>query len=91
MLDRLKQTNRDRRAIDTESGGSEDDQGSGKRLPHRVRIARSATLVAFTFATGVLVGHGLPGGPGVADADSSLTGRPEFSTLEDTWELIHAQ
>jgi carboxyl-terminal processing protease len=40
---------------------------------------------------GVVTGGGFFGGTNEAVAESSLTGRPEFATLEQTWELIHEQ
>jgi carboxyl-terminal processing protease len=53
------------------------------------RPAMATAVVAGAFSLGLLVGHGLPGGDALAEA--SLTGRAEFSTLEETWELIHEQ
>jgi carboxyl-terminal processing protease len=44
-----------------------------------------------TFALGVVAGANGLGGTSDAVAESSLTGRPEFATLEETWELIHEQ
>ena len=41
------------------------------------------------FALGVVAGGNGLGGTSDAVAESSLTGRPEFATLEKTWELIH--
>lgn len=56
------------------------------RFAHRVALT---TAIAGAFGLGVLAGHGLPVGWGSAAAQTSLTGRPEFATLEKTWELIH--
>jgi carboxyl-terminal processing protease len=50
-----------------------------------------SVVVGGTFALGLLAGTGLSHGAGDAVAESSLTGRPEFATLEKTWELIHEQ
>jgi hypothetical protein len=49
----------------------------------------ATTAIAGAFGIGVLAGHGMPVGLGNASAESSLTGRAEFATLENTWELIH--
>lgn len=46
--------------------------------------------VAGAFALGVLVGGGMPGGD-EAVAESTLTGNATFTTLEETWEIIHDQ
>lgn len=54
------------------------------------RAACGATIVAGAFAIGVVTGQGLPGA-GDVTAESSLTGRPEFATLEETWDLIHSE
>lgn len=90
-MERLNETQTGQRASDPEPRVAALHERTAFRLHRRARIAGSATLVACTFATGVLVGHGWPGGTSTVEADSSLTGRPEFTTLEDTWELIHAQ
>jgi hypothetical protein len=50
-----------------------------------------SVVIGGTFALGLLAGTGLSHGAGDAVAESSLTGRPEFATLEKTWELIHEQ
>ena len=56
-----------------------------------VRPRVTAGLVAGALGFGVLIGSGLPGGIAGTLADDSLTGRPEFTTLERTWELIHSE
>ena len=56
-----------------------------------VRPRVTAGLVAGALGLGVLIGSGLPGGMASTLADDSLTGRPEFATLERTWELIHTE
>jgi carboxyl-terminal processing protease len=55
------------------------------------KTTATGLVVAGAFAFGVLVGNGLPGATGGVSAESSLTGRAEFATLEETWELIHSQ
>lgn len=60
-------------------------------LGRRGRASAAATVIAGTFALGVVAGAGFSGGTNEAVAESSLTGRPEFATLEETWELIHEQ
>lgn len=56
-----------------------------------VRPRVTAGLVAGAMGLGVLLGSGMPGGFASTLADDSLTGRPEFATLERTWELIHSE
>ncbi|MCA9880427.1 MAG: PDZ domain-containing protein [Thermomicrobiales bacterium] len=56
-----------------------------------VRPRVTAGLVAGALGLGVVIGSGLPGGIAGTLAEDSLTGRPEFVTLERTWELIHTQ
>src|SRR5688572_21915154 len=56
-------------------------------IPGRLKSGAVALAVAGAFSIGLIVGHGLPGEE--AAAQSSLTGRAEFATLEETWELIH--
>jgi len=56
-----------------------------------VRPRVTAGLVAGALGLGVLLGSGMPGGFASTLADDSLTGRPEFATLERTWELIHSE
>jgi carboxyl-terminal processing protease len=56
-----------------------------------VRPRVTAGLVAGALGLGVLIGSGMPGGLATSLADDSLTGRPEFETLERTWELIHTE
>lgn len=56
-----------------------------------VRPRVTTGLVAGALGFGVLIGSGLPGGLASTLADDSLTGRPEFETLERTWELIHSE
>jgi carboxyl-terminal processing protease len=51
----------------------------------------AAAVLTGTFALGVLTGSGFSGGVGAVLAESSLTDRPEFVTLETTWELIHTE
>src|SRR5215212_6712723 len=60
-------------------------------LGRRWKAGAAATVVAGAFALGVVSGGGHLGGTREAVAESSLTGRPEFATLEETWELIHEQ
>lgn len=58
-------------------------------LGRRWRAGAAATIVVGAFGLGLVAGgHGL-GGMSDAGAESSLTGRSEFATLEHTWELIH--
>jgi carboxyl-terminal processing protease len=53
-----------------------------------LRAAAIAAVVGGAFTLGVAVGgHG----GGLVFADSSMTSRPEFATLEKTWDLIHSQ
>ena len=59
--------------------------------PFHVRPRVTAGLVAGALGFGVLIGSGMPGGLATTLADDSLTGRPEFATLERTWELIHSE
>lgn len=56
----------------------------------RARLTIGATVVSGAFALGVVAGQGFPLGSNVV-AESTLTGSEEFATLEETWELIHAQ
>lgn len=56
-----------------------------------VRPRVTVGLVAGALGLGVLIGSGLPGGISSTLADDSLTTRPEFQTLERTWELIHTE
>ena len=58
---------------------------------HRARRGLGVTVVAGAFTLGLLVGGGISGGAVDVIAESSLTGRAEFATLEETWELIHEQ
>jgi carboxyl-terminal processing protease len=60
-------------------------------LGRKGRAGAAVTIVAGAFALGVIAGGGNLGGTPDAVAESSLTGRPEFATLEKTWELIHDQ
>lgn len=55
------------------------------------RSALTAAAIVCAFVIGLVAGRGLPDDASIALAQSTLTGRPEFATLEDTWELIHAQ
>ena len=58
-------------------------------LGRRWKAGAATTIVVGAFGLGLVAGgHGL-GGMRDAGAESSLTGRPEFATLEHTWELIH--
>lgn len=53
-----------------------------------LRAAAMAAVVGGAFTLGVAIGgHG----SGLVFADSSLTSRPEFATLEQTWDLIHSE
>jgi carboxyl-terminal processing protease len=58
---------------------------------HRARRGVAVTVVAGAFTLGLVIGGGNSGGAGDVIAESSLTGRAEFATLEETWELIHEQ
>src|SRR5215216_2220189 len=60
-------------------------------LGGRWKAGAAAMIVSGAFALGVIAGEGDLGGTRHAVAESSLTGRPEFATLEKTWELIHDQ
>src|SRR5215216_2939848 len=60
-------------------------------LGGRWKAGAAAMIVSGAFALGVIAGGGDLGGTRNAVAESSLTGRPEFATLEATWELIHEQ
>ena len=60
-------------------------------LSRRWRAGAAVTIVVGAFALGVVAGGNGLGGTSDAVAESSLTGRPEFATLEETWELIHEQ
>jgi carboxyl-terminal processing protease len=60
-------------------------------LGRKWRAGAAATIVVGAFALGVVAGESDLGGTSDAVAESSLTGRPEFATLEETWELIHEQ
>ena len=60
-------------------------------LGGRWKAGAAAMIVSGAFALGVIAGGGDLGGTRDAVAESSLTGRPEFATLEETWELIHEQ
>lgn len=60
-------------------------------MDRRWRAGAAATIVAGTFALGVVAGGSGLGGASDVAAESTLTGRPEFATLEKTWELIHEQ
>lgn len=57
-------------------------------LGNRGKAALGGTIVAGAFTLGLLAGSGFAGD---AEAQSSLTGRAEFATLEETWDLIHEQ
>ena len=60
-------------------------------LGRRWRAGAAAMIVVGAFALGVVAGESDLGGTRDAVAESSMTGRPEFATLEETWELIHEQ
>ncbi len=60
-------------------------------LGRKGRAGAATVIVAGAFALGVVAGGSDLGGSRDAVAESSLTGRPEFATLEETWELIHEQ
>jgi carboxyl-terminal processing protease len=62
-----------------------------RAVGQRLKSAAVASSVAGAFLVGVVAGHGLPIGASEAGAQSSLTGRAEFATLERTWDLIHQQ
>lgn len=59
--------------------------------PFYVRPRVTAGLMAGALGIGVLIGSGMPGGIASTLADDTLTSRPEFATLERTWELIHTE
>lgn len=58
------------------------------RLGNRGKVALGGTVVAGAFSLGVMAGGGFSAD---VEAQSSLTGRAEFVTLEETWDLIHEQ
>ena len=58
-------------------------------LGRKARLGVAATVVTGAFTLGLVAGAGVSGGASEAIAQSSLTGRAEFATLEETWELIH--
>ena len=60
-------------------------------LGRKGRAWAAAAIVAGAFALGVVAGGSDLSETHDAVAESSLTGRPEFATLEETWELIHEQ
>src|SRR5215212_3269531 len=60
-------------------------------LGQKGRAGAAAVIVVGAFALGVVAGGGDLSGTHDAAAESSLTGRQEFATLEKTWELIHEQ
>lgn len=62
---------------------------AGRSLAYLARPLAMTGIAAGAFAFGVFVGNGLPGG--MVFAESSLTGNATFATLEETWELIHAE
>src|SRR5215218_2434817 len=78
MTSRAVDEDRDRAAVLASFGG-------------RWKAGAAALIVTGAFALGVVAGGGDLGGTRDAVAESSLTGRPEFATLEETWELIHEQ
>ncbi len=59
----------------------------GRRGGSSVAVA----VVTGAFTLGLAAGGGFSGSAGHVVAESSLTGRAEFATLEETWELIHEQ
>src|SRR5688500_10825847 len=79
----------------TMTAESEDERRKRARvwatLGARWRAGGTATIVVGAFALGVIASGGDLGGTSDAVAESSLTGRPEFATLEETWQLIHEQ
>src|SRR3954462_9077517 len=58
-------------------------------LGRKGRVGVAGLVVTAAFALGLAAGTGYSGGANDAVAESSLTGRAEFATLEKTWELIH--
>ncbi len=70
---------------------SDRERSRPRPLHQRGKALIGGTIVAGAFTLGVLAGGGMSGAGGEAGAESSLTGREEFATLERTWELIHAQ
>ncbi len=75
------------RAVDEDDGCTSVFTSLGRKG----RVGAAAAIVAGAFALGVVAGGSDLGGSRDAVAESSLTGRPEFATLEETWELIHEQ
>lgn len=55
------------------------------------RPASTVLLMLLTLVLGIAIGQGMTPSGGTALAQSSMVDRPEFATLESTWELIHAQ
>jgi carboxyl-terminal processing protease len=60
-------------------------------LGRKCRPGVAVAVVTGAFTLGLAAGGGFSGGAGEVVAESSLTGRAEFATLEETWDLIHEQ
>nr|MBA3415763.1 hypothetical protein [Chloroflexia bacterium] len=76
----ISPANRSPEPTDRRAAGFDPPRRAGTN--HR---ARSALAVAAIFGTGVGVGQYFGD---AAEADSTLTGSPEFATLEQTWDLV---
>jgi carboxyl-terminal processing protease len=77
--------------VGEEASGRNPDAASpsvAAQLGTRGKVALGGVVVAGAFSLGLLAGSGLSAD---VEAQSSLTGRAEFATLEETWELIHEQ
>jgi carboxyl-terminal processing protease len=83
---------KDYNTVTSQTGdGDRDSTALFASLGRKSRAGAAATIVASAFALGVVAGGNGLGGSSDAAAESSLTGLPEFATLEETWELIHEQ
>ncbi len=70
-------------------GGSDTAPRLGvSQLGGRAKVAIGGAVVAGACSLGLVAGSGFSAG---VEAQSSLTGRAEFATLEETWDLIHEQ
>ena len=85
-FDRGAGDGRVRGAESMESGCAAPFRGVGGRLGSRGKAVLGGGVVAGAFALGLVAGGGFLND---VEAQSSLTGRAEFATLEETWELIH--
>jgi carboxyl-terminal processing protease len=82
---------KDRTSMTSRTVDEDRDRASVLTALGRKGRAGAAAIVAGAFALGVVAGGSDLAGTSDAVAESSLTGRPEFATLEETWELIHEQ